>query len=65
LNRFTHEVLMSEIDRFKTQPGTEPTPENRRIVEDLTGWRYEHLWGKSAQTQRIKRMQAAPDPGAA
>jgi oligogalacturonide transporter len=65
LNRFTHEVLMSEIERFKTQPGTEPSPENRRIVEDLTGWQYEHLWGKSAQTQQIKRMQAAPDPGAA
>jgi oligogalacturonide transporter len=65
LNRFTHEVLMSEIDRFKTQPGTEPSPENRRIVEDLTGWRYEHLWGKSAQAQQIKRMHAAPDPGAA
>ncbi len=65
LNRFTHEVLMSEIDRFKTQPGTEPSPENRRIVEDLTGWRYEDLWGKSVSTQQIKRMQAAPDPGAA
>jgi hypothetical protein len=34
-------------------------------VEDLTGWRYEDLWGKSAPTQQIKRMQAAPDPGAA
>ena len=26
--------------------GTAPTPENRAIVEDLTGWKYEELWGK-------------------
>jgi oligogalacturonide transporter len=65
LNRFTHAVLMSEIERFKTQPGTEPPLENRRIVEDLTGWRYEHLWGTGARERQVKRMQAAPDAGAA
>ncbi|MBB6095464.1 oligogalacturonide transporter [Povalibacter uvarum] len=48
LNRETHEVLMGEIKRFKEQPGTEPTPENRRIVEDLSGWPYERLWGRGA-----------------
>jgi len=47
LNRETHEVLMSEIERFKTQPGTEPSAENRRIVEDLSGWPYEKLWGRA------------------
>jgi oligogalacturonide transporter len=46
LNRHTHAVLMDEIERFKRQPGTEPTPENRAIVEDLSGWKYEALWGK-------------------
>ena len=46
LNRDTHTVLMDEIERFKKQPGTQPTPENRAIVEDLTGWKYEELWGK-------------------
>jgi oligogalacturonide transporter len=46
LNRDTHTVLMEEIERFKTQPGTEPTPGNRAIVEDLAGWKYEQLWGK-------------------
>jgi oligogalacturonide transporter len=46
LNRDTHTVLMDEIDRFKTRPGTAPSPENRAIVEDLTGWKYEELWGK-------------------
>jgi oligogalacturonide transporter len=46
LNGETHEILMTEIDRFKTQPGTLPSPENRAVVEDLTGWKYEELWGR-------------------
>ena len=25
---------------------THPSPENRAVVEDLTGWKYEELWGK-------------------
>jgi oligogalacturonide transporter len=49
LNRDTHAVLMGEIERFKTQPGTQPTAEQRGIVEDLTGWKYENLWGKSTR----------------
>jgi oligogalacturonide transporter len=46
LNRDTHTVLMDEIDRFKKRPGTEPSAMHRAIVEDLTGWKYEQLWGK-------------------
>jgi len=46
LNRETHGVLMDEIERFKRNDGTQPTPENRAIIEDLSGWRYEDLWGK-------------------
>ena len=46
LNSVTHAVLMQEIERFKTNPGSAPPPENRAIVEDLTGWKYEELWGK-------------------
>jgi oligogalacturonide transporter len=46
LNSKTHSVLMDEIERFKTQPGTAPSPENRAVVEDLTGWKYDELWGK-------------------
>lgn len=65
LNRDTHAVLMSEIERFKSQPGTEPPLENRRIVEDLTGWRYEQLWGRSASTRQLHQMRPAPDAGAA
>jgi oligogalacturonide transporter len=47
LDRHTHEILMAEIRRFKAQDGTEPSPEHRRIVEDLSGWPYEKLWGKN------------------
>jgi oligogalacturonide transporter len=46
LNRETHAVLMEEIGRFKSMPDPRPTPEHRAIVEDLSGWKYEHLWGK-------------------
>jgi oligogalacturonide transporter len=46
LNSDTHSVLMNEIDRFKNRPGTAPTAEDRHVVEDLTGWKYEELWGK-------------------
>ena len=46
LNRDTHAVLMQEIERFKSRAGTEPSAENRRIVEDLSGWKYEELWGR-------------------
>jgi oligogalacturonide transporter len=51
LNRETHEVLMSEIERFKTQPGTEPSATSRAIVEDLSGWPYEKLWGRGASNK--------------
>jgi oligogalacturonide transporter len=52
LNRETHEVLMSEIERFKTRPGSEPSVENRRVVEDLSGWPYEKLWGRGDSRKR-------------
>jgi oligogalacturonide transporter len=45
LNRDTHAVLMAEIERFKRAPGTRPSTEDRAIVEDLSGWPYEKLWG--------------------
>jgi oligogalacturonide transporter len=47
LDRHTHGVLMSEIQRFKEHPDPQPAAEHRRIIEDLTGWRYEQLWGRS------------------
>jgi oligogalacturonide transporter len=49
LDRDTHAILMAEIQRFKAQAGTQPSLEHRLIVEDLTGWKYERLWGAGAR----------------
>jgi oligogalacturonide transporter len=58
LDRDTHAVLMREIVRFKQEPDPVPDAESRRIVEDLTGWRYEELWG------RPRKSDAQPDAAA-
>lgn len=47
LNSANHDVLMAEIDRLKAGDRSPPTPETRAIVEDLTGWQYEQLWGNN------------------
>ncbi|WP_129779989.1 MFS transporter [Peristeroidobacter soli] len=57
LDRDTHAVLMREIARFKEQPDPVPDAESRRIVEDLTGWSYEALWG---QKQRLTDKSSQP-----
>lgn len=59
LDRNTHEVLMSEIRRFKEQPDTQPDAENRRVVEDLTGWRYEQLWGRGKDVEARAGIEPA------
>src|SRR5688572_17363278 len=46
LDRETHAILMSEIARLRANDSTPPAAENRAVVEDLTGWRYEQLWGR-------------------
>jgi oligogalacturonide transporter len=46
LNRETHGILMEEIERFKRDANAQTTPERRAILEDLSGWKYEQLWGK-------------------
>lgn len=48
LNKNTHALLMSEIEHLKsgqTQPSSEY---NRKVVEDLSGWPYEKLWGNNS-----------------
>jgi oligogalacturonide transporter len=47
LNARTHDVLMSEIARLRAGETAPASPENRAIVEDLTGWSYEKLWGRN------------------
>jgi oligogalacturonide transporter len=47
LNAANHDVLMAEIDRLKAGDTSPPEPHARAIVEDLSGWRYEQLWGNN------------------
>lgn len=48
LSKETHEILMTEIERFKCADNIPPTKENQRVVEDLSGWSYDQLWGKNS-----------------
>lgn len=59
LNSATHDVLMAEIDRLKSGDTSPPTPETRAIVEDLTGWKYEQLWGNNPVSRVQLKEQTA------
>lgn len=47
LNTDTHKILMSEIARFKTGERKPSSAEAKSLVEDLTGWDYDKLWGNN------------------
>ena len=47
LTQQTHAILLREIGRFKRGEATPPSEEDQRILQDLTGWPYEQLWGKN------------------
>jgi oligogalacturonide transporter len=46
LNAATHAVLAREVERLRAGATQAESPDSRRVVEDLTGWRYEQLWGR-------------------
>ncbi len=46
LNARTHAVLVHEVERLRAGATEAETPESKRIVEDLTGWKWERLWGR-------------------
>jgi oligogalacturonide transporter len=48
LSAATHAVLMSEIARFKAGETAPASAETKAVVEDLTGWPYEKLWGMNS-----------------
>lgn len=48
LNASTHAVLVGEVERLRAGATEAESPESQRIVEDLTGWPYERLWGRAA-----------------
>lgn len=48
LNASTHAVLVHEVERLRHGATEAENDENRRIVEDLTGWPYDRLWGRGS-----------------
>lgn len=46
LNAKTHEVLVKEVERLRAGEAKAESEESRQIVEDLTGWKWERLWGR-------------------
>lgn len=48
LNATTHAVLVNEVERLRNGATEPETAESGRIVEDLTGWRYDQLWGRGS-----------------
>ena len=47
LSKETHEVLMGEIAHLKTGATAPTSEQNKRIVEDLSGFKYDDLWGRN------------------
>ena len=48
LHTETHGVLMREIERFKQGKREPSSDENKAVIEDLTGWKYDQLWGNNS-----------------
>jgi oligogalacturonide transporter len=46
LNARTHEVLIHEVERLRAGERQAESEESKQIVENLTGWRFERLWGR-------------------
>lgn len=47
LTQQTHAILLREIGRFRRGETAPPSEEDRRILQDLTGWSYDELWGRN------------------
>ena len=43
----THAVLIEEIEHLRDGAREPTSAANAAIVEDLTGWRYDALWGRN------------------
>ena len=48
LNAATHAVLVNEVERLRNGATEPETAESGRVVEDLTGWSYDQLWGRGS-----------------
>ncbi|POP47131.1 MFS transporter [Superficieibacter electus] len=55
LNKQTHKIFVDEVERLKAHGSKQDVdPQTRRIVEDLTGYRYEQLWNTPAKAEIAK-----------
>ncbi|PLR26798.1 MFS transporter [Caulobacter zeae] len=61
LNAKTHEVLVHEVERLRAGATEAETPESKAIVEDLTGWKYERLWGRGEKAKPPVGSDQIPD----
>jgi oligogalacturonide transporter len=43
----THAILLSEIEHLRAGGTVPSSPANRHVVEDLSGWSYDRLWGNN------------------
>jgi oligogalacturonide transporter len=49
LNPKTHAILVGEVERLRQDPAAEPSSQSAKdLVEDLSGWRFEQLWGRNS-----------------
>ncbi|MFP7225465.1 MFS transporter [Priestia filamentosa] len=52
LNKETHSILVAEIDRLKNNGSKDDVDQKtKEVVEALTGYKYEKLWGNDKKTQ--------------
>ena len=47
LDPANHAVLMDEIERLRAGEREPSNPQAKAVVEDLSGWRYDQLWGRN------------------
>jgi oligogalacturonide transporter len=53
---------MHEIARFKSGETTPSSSQAKAVVEDLTGWPYEKLWGRNTVGYRAPTAPARAAP---
>lgn len=52
LNKQTHGILVDEINRLKNNGSKENVdPKTKQVVETLTGYKYEKLWGSNTKAE--------------
>jgi oligogalacturonide transporter len=60
LNKKTHGILVDEINRLKNNGRKEDVdPTTKQVVETLTGYKYEKLWGGSDPTAEFSYVKEA------